>query len=166
MSGDRVSRNAAFHNFDGLLLCIGMRHVYSKQQLEKVAKKFRLRFVILHGSYAAGRPRPDSDFDVAVLGEKELGAKQFLDLYAALDEILCAKMSCELDMKALHRVDPFFRYEVVRVGKLLYGNLTDYEEFKAFAHRAFEDAQPLLELERVLARKYQKHLRAIAKQYA
>lgn len=131
-----------------------------------MAKKYRLKFVILHGSYATGEVCKGSDLDIAVLGEMELSGRDQLDLHGEFADIFGDNPERDLDLKALNRVDPFFRYQVVRDGVLLYGDPTDYEEFKLFAYRAYEDAQPLLELERILSHKYQRHLNKIAAQYA
>jgi len=80
--------------------------------------------------------------------------------------VFADRIDRDLDLKTLHRVDPFFRYEVVRNGLLLYGDPTAYEEYKLSAHRAHDDAQPLRELERTLINKYQQHLNTVTKQYA
>lgn len=129
-----------------------------QKRLSKIAQKYELKFVILHGSYATGKPREDSDLDIAILGRKPLDFSVFLKVHGEMADIFGDNTSRELDFKTLHRVDPFFRYEVVRTGKLLYGNPTEYEEFKAFAYRAYDDAKPLFELEEILVKKYQTHL--------
>jgi len=143
-----------------------MEIIYDQKQLNRVARKYGLRFVILHGSYAAGRPHKRSDLDIAVLGSKELSGRAYLNLHGEVADIFGDNSERDLDLKMLNRVDPFFRYQVVRDGVLLYGNATEYEEFKLFAQRAYEDARPLLELERVLSQKYQRHLNIIFAKYA
>jgi len=135
-------------------------------QFAKVARKYGLRFVILHGSYATGRPHKGSDLDIAVLGNKELDSRKYLNLHGEVADIFGDNPRRELDFKMLNRVDPFFRYQVARDGVLLYGDTTAYEEFKLFAYRAYDDAQPLLELERTLSKKYQKYLNAFSAKYA
>lgn len=49
-------------------------------------------------------------------------------------------------------MDPLFRYLVVGDGILLYGNSTDYEEFKAYAFRDYMDSYDLRNLEEQMAR--------------
>lgn len=143
-----------------------MAIAYDKTKLASVARKYGLRFVILHGSYATGRPHKGSDLDIALLGRQELGGRKYLNLYGEVADIFGDNPRRDLDLKMLNRVDPFFRYQVVRDGVLLYGDQSKYEEYKLFAYRAYEDARPLLELERVLSRKYQKHLNVISAKYA
>ena len=139
---------------------------YNKPQLARVARKYRLKFVILHGSYATGRSHHGSDLDIAVLGEKEVSFGQHLKLYGDFSDIFGDNAKRELDLKTLHKVDPLFRYEVTRDGVLLYGDPSEYEEYKAVSYRSYEDARPLRELEALLSRKYQRHLNAVAAQYA
>ena len=130
------------------------RHMieYNKKQLTRIALKYKLKFVILHGSYATGRSHKGSDLDIAVLAKKELGFKQMLKLYGELADIFGDNTRRELDMKTLNRVDSLFRYEVTRDGVLLYGDPTDYEEYKAVSYRMYEDAKPLRDLEMILIR--------------
>ncbi|MBI3231638.1 MAG: nucleotidyltransferase domain-containing protein [Candidatus Doudnabacteria bacterium] len=132
---------------------------YDKTKLAAIAKKYHLKFVILHGSYASGFPDKESDLDIAALAEKPLDFKTELSAYGELEDAFELPPSKELDFRTLNRVDPFFHYEVVKTGRLLYGNEIAYEEYKAFAERAyFEDAKPLLELEKQLAYKFQRYL--------
>ncbi len=136
-----------------------MKMHFNKTRLASIAKNYGLKFIILHGSYANGSPDKESDLDIAVLAEKPLDFNAELKLHGLIEQAFSLPPSGEFDFKTLNRVDPFFRYQVVRQGKLLYGNKTDYEDYKAFAQRAFlEDARPLLELEQHLAYKFQKHL--------
>lgn len=143
-----------------------MAFTYDKQKLVKIAKRFHLKFIVLHGSYATGQQRRDSDLDIAVLGKRQIDFDTQLKLHIKLAEIFGDSPRRELDLKTLHRVDPLFRHEVVSDGVLLYGDPTAYEEFKSFTERAYRDARSLFELERTLSRKYQKHLMQLAAAYA
>ena len=126
-----------------------------------LAKKYGLKFIILHGSYATGKQRLDSDVDIAVVGKHDVPFGQILKLHGDMGEVLELPLSVDLDLKSLNKVDPLFRYEVTRDGKLLFGNAADYEDFKAFSLRAYEDARPLLDLEHHLARKFQVYLNSL-----
>lgn len=140
-----------------------MKISYDQKKLAKIAQKHGLRFIILHGSHATGKTRVGSDVDIAVLGKQKSQPKNFLEFYQDIARTVGDRPGRELDLKMLDRVDPFFRYQVIRSGILLYGNSTDYEDFKAFAYRAYEDARPLLELEHHLSKKYQQHLNRITR---
>ena len=143
-----------------------MEIIYDRAQLDRVVRKYGLRFAILHGSYATGHTHKGSDLDIAVLGIRELDYRKYLSLHGEMSDIFGDNTRRDLDLKMLNKVDPFFRYQVVRDGVLLYGDTTEYEEFKLFAQRAYDDARPLLELEHILSKKYQKYLNTFTAQYA
>ena len=139
---------------------VGMDIKYDETKLKEAANSFGLKFVILHGSFAKGLPHKYSDLDIAVLGEPALDFEKELKLYGAMSEVFKLPAQTDLDFKTLNKVDPLFRYQVIKDGKLLYGNPTDYEDYKAYSYRAYEDARPLFELERLLVYKFQKYLNA------
>mgnify|MGYP001617802707 CR=1 FL=1 len=129
-----------------------------KRKIDEIGKNYRLRFIILHGSYAVGKQQEDSDIDIALAGERMIHPNAFFDIYAELADVFGDQKARELDVKALHRVDPFFRYLVTRDGILLYGNTTEYEEFKAFTFRDFMDTADLRRLELQMTLQKQKLL--------
>ena len=129
-----------------------------KEKIEKIAQKDNLKFVILYGSQARQRSMPESDLDLAILGEKEMGFKEILLLFPQFSELFPGQ---ELDIKSLHHVDPLFRYLVVRDGILLYGNKIDYLEFKAYAFRDYRESASLFHLQEILNQKRLKKLKAV-----
>ena len=139
---------------------------YDHQKLAEVVKQNNLKFVILHGSYATSKEREDSDLDIAVVGEKTIDVDDHVKLYGAMSDLFGDCIGRELDLKSIDKVDPFFRYEVIKDGVLLYGDPTEYEEYKLYVLRAYDDAKPLMDLERHLIQKFQKHLNIVSNQYA
>lgn len=137
-----------------------------QQKIEETGKKYNLRFIILHGSYAKGLQHKDSDLDIAVLGHQYLTFDMLLVLFGPLGNIFGDNHERELDVKSLHGADPLFRYFVVRDGVLLYGDETDFNEFKAYTIHAFEDAQKLFQLEEVLVKKHNKYLLTLSRRHA
>jgi predicted nucleotidyltransferase len=137
-----------------------MFRISQEQQkaLDIMGRECRLRFVILHGSYATGKERPGSDLDIAIVGKEELSSDERMSIYTALDDIFGDSPERELDVKTLHHADPLFRYLVVRDGVLLYGDPTDYNEFKAYAFRDYMDSKDLRELEYAITRAKQQTL--------
>jgi predicted nucleotidyltransferase len=127
-----------------------------KKTLAEIAAGFDLRFIVLHGSFAKGRTHPKSDVDIAVLPQRPIDFKKQLALHIKLQEVF--GKDTNIDSKTLSKADPLFRYYVVRDGLLLYGNLTDYNEYKAISYRMYEEARGLFDLEKKLAEKFQKHL--------
>lgn len=119
-----------------------------KKTLEKAARKYRLRFVIAHGSYATGKNQKGSDLDIAILGEDpRLLSEKILQVHNDFADVFGDGPERELDLKTLHDVDSLFRYFVTRDGVLLYGDRTEYEEYKAYAFRDFMDSRDLRDLE-------------------
>ncbi len=143
-----------------------MNFTFDKKLLAHVAEQYQLDFVILHGSYATGRQKPDSDVDIAVVRKQPLLFDELTKLHGALAEVFGDTAKRELDLKPLYGADPFLRHEVVRDGQLLYGDPTAYEEYKAATRRMFLDARPLFALERTLIKKYQRHLNKLIAVYA
>jgi len=128
------------------------------QKITEIGRKYKLKLVVIYGSYAKGENRKASDLDIAVLGEKELEFKTILDLYSEFSNIFKDK---EIDIKSLHRVDPFFRYQVMRDSILIYGNRLEYHNFKAYAFRAYMDSKDLLQIEKILSQKTISYLRQL-----
>jgi len=129
-----------------------------QQKTEEVGRKYRLKFILLHGSYATDKMKTGSDLDIALLGEKLIEFEELLALYSDLAEIFGDNPQRELDIKSLHKADPLFCYQVAKDSQLLYGDLTDFNEFKAYAFSNYFDSKDLFHLENILIQKFQNYL--------
>ena len=129
-----------------------------QQKIAEVGRKYRLRFILLHGSYVTNKIRRDSDLDIALLGERPIGFEELLAMHGDLAEIFGDDPQRELDIKSLHKADPFFCYQVTKDSQLLYGDPTDFNEFKAYAFSNYFDSKDLFHLERILIQKFQTYL--------
>ena len=118
-----------------------------KEELKKIGDSHNLKFIILHGSYAKGTPHKGSDLDIAILGNKRIPFDTILQIHGELSDIFGDNEERELDLKSLYRADLLLRYYVTRDGILLYGDRTEFNEFKTYARHVFEDAQRLFHLE-------------------
>ncbi|MGB9706487.1 MAG: type VII toxin-antitoxin system MntA family adenylyltransferase antitoxin [Microgenomates group bacterium] len=127
-----------------------------KKQIQKIGKKHHLDFIILHGSQVTGKKGPQPDVDVAIYRRGGIDFKEQMEIFFKLSEIFGE--FGELDLKTLHKKDPLFRYYVVRDGKLLYGDQTDFNEYKAYAYKSYFDASDLFALEAFLVEKHQRQL--------
>ncbi len=129
-----------------------------QQKIEEVGRKYRLKFILLHGSYATDKIRKGSDLDIALLGEKPIEFEELSAIYSDLAEIFGDDPQRELDIKSLHKADPLFCYQVAKDSQLLYGDLTDFNEFKAYAFSNYFDSKDLFHLEKILVKKFQNYL--------
>jgi uncharacterized protein len=94
-----------------------------KAAIRQIIERFQPERIILFGSYARGRPRPNSDVDLLVilnssLGETDQAARicQAIEYHFGLD--LFVRTPATL-ARRLALGDPFLR-EVVATGKVLY----------------------------------------------
>ena len=129
-----------------------------QQKIEEVGRKYRLKFILLHGSYATNKMKKGSDLDIALLGEKRIEFEELLALYSDFEEIFGDDPQRELDIKSLHKADPLFCYQVAKDSQLLYGDTTDFNEFKAYAFSNYFDSKDLFHLEKILIQKFQNYL--------
>lgn len=129
-----------------------------KEKVAKVAVRRNLMFVMLYGSQVQKIKHINSDVDIAVLGNKEVTFNDIVELNNDFSDILRVK---EIDVKSLHNVDPFFRYQVLKNGILLYGCQRDFNSFRAYAFRDYCDSKSLLKLKLKIINKRIKDLKAI-----
>ena len=125
-------------------------------QLQAIGEKYNLKFMIIYGSFAKGRPHSQSDIDIGVLGKTKMDRSLMMQLYAELADVFQVK---DLDLKSLSGIDPLFRYEAMRDSLLIFGDPVDYHSFKAYAFRDYMDSQSLFRLQSKLVRKGIKTLR-------
>ena len=128
-----------------------------KQRVKKIGERFDLKLIILYGSYASDAARDGSDLDIAVSGRNPIGFETQLELYSALAEVF-GGIEREIDLVTLEKKDPLFLYQVGKNSQLLYGDLTEYNEFRAMAFIKYFDSNDLFRLERKLVFKYQDYL--------
>jgi predicted nucleotidyltransferase len=135
-------------------------HLTQEQQrkIEEVGRKYSLKFILLHGSYATNKMKTGSDLDIALLGEKSLELEELLAIHSDMADIFGDNPQRELDIKSLHKADPFFCYQVTKDSQLLYGDVTDFNEFKAHAFSNYFDSRDLFWLEKILIQKFQNYL--------
>ena len=127
-----------------------------KQKIKKVAEKNGVLFAVVFGSAAKNQKRPESDLDIAVLTRKKPSYQLFKNLFSDFSEVFKGE---NVDLRFLNGADPFFRFQVVKNGQLLYGNQNQYQEYFTYAYKSFiDDAQPLLELQRKLIYQKQRKL--------
>ena len=127
-----------------------------KQQLNKIAKKYNLKLLLLFGSQTDKESlHQESDFDIAYLSQKELDIQKQVQLNCDLMKIF---NSDKIDMVNLKKANPLLRYEIAKKNELLFGNMLDFLEFKARAFRIYVESESLFNLENRLIKRRQKLL--------
>jgi predicted nucleotidyltransferase len=121
-----------------------------RMAITETAKKRNLSLVVLYGSQATGKSRENSDIDIAVLGKETLKFEDIADMNNDFSDIFGRN---DLDVKSLHFANPLFRFQVMRDGRLLFGDRKDFLSFKAYAFRDFHDSWDLLQLKESIIKK-------------
>ena len=108
-----------------------------KEKIAKIAQKYKLLFVILFGSKARGeKPNIETDIDIAVLTNRTPGNKLFGNLFSEFSEIFRGE---NVDVRFLNDSDLLFRNSVVRDGILLFGDESNYLNFKLLTIKQYVD---------------------------
>lgn len=128
--------------------------VKQKIQIREIGEKYKLKLILLHGSYAKDKQRSGSDLDIAILGKQPMDWKIFSNIFSDLEDIFGNNKERELDLKTLENVDPLFLYQIMKDSVLLYGASFDYWELKTYAIRNYWDNMPIFKLEEILVNKY------------
>jgi predicted nucleotidyltransferase len=117
------------------------RFVERLEDLRAVAPSVEL--VVLFGSVARGRSRPDSDLDVAVRCD---GAADLDALYLLLAPRLAATL---LDLVDLRRTGSLLAFQVARHGRVLYERDPGaFRSFQSLASRRYCDTDKLRRAQR------------------
>ncbi|BBO19982.1 MAG: nucleotidyltransferase domain-containing protein [Burkholderiales bacterium] len=126
---------------------------YDAEQLAAACRELGLSLLVAYGSRAGATsvpPGPDSDLDLALAGPGLHGWERMSACLAALGEVF---PDYPIDAVFLSEADPLFRWEIMRNGRLLYGDPIRFLEYRAFAYKDYIDSADLRRLEASLFRK-------------
>lgn len=130
----------------------------SKEQQEKInetSKKLGLELVIIFGSRANNTERYDSDLDIGIIDSKEENYHRFGELFSAFSDIF---KGYNVDIRFLKDADPVFLYEAFQNSQLIYGDLINYFNYKAYSYKNYIDHKSLFELKSKLIHEKQQQL--------
>lgn len=117
-----------------------------KLNTTEIAKKHKIKLVIIFGSFASGKNRKDSDLDLGVLSEKEISFEKQITLINDFSRIF----KKNIDLSILNRANPLLLFEASKNAVLVYGEHSELSKFKLYAFRAYNDYAPYFEIENEL----------------
>ena len=128
-------RRRNLSEFDDQALEAALRDYFSSQQ-DVIA-------AYLFGSWVAGRARPDSDVDTAVLLSEEDGVVRFERRLRLMSEVsdVCGR---EADVVVLNDAPPLLQDQVLRHGRLIFErDRRSWVEFEVRAGKVYADLKPM-----------------------
>jgi uncharacterized protein len=120
-----------------------------KKRIEELAKKFRLKMIVIFGSFANGTEKKDSDIDIGVKIRKKLIYKDEIALMRELSDIF----KQDADMSIINYANPLLLNQMAKNSVLVYGKENDYRDFKLYAFHRYNDYMPFFEMEKKLNKK-------------
>ena len=114
-----------------------------KTRLDNFFKKLgNVELVFIHGSFAKGQARKDSDIDVAILFKREPDVGQYVNVYLELTSLL----KREIDISVLNNASPVFRMQVLKYGIPVFQRERKlYVDFFADTVKRYEDVRIMRE---------------------
>lgn len=131
-------------------------------KFNKYVQKAGIKFAVLFGSRADGKAKEASDFDIAISFRNGKNIFEDLREYSKLLENFAeifAVREDKIDLTDLNSANILLRREIARKSILLFGDIQDYEDFKAFSFRDYIDARPLFALEDKIIRRRQESIK-------
>ena len=118
-----------------------------KKIKEIILNKIEVDAIVLFGSYARHRERPDSDIDVAIKPITNIKENILLELQNTIED----EIDTDLHLINLDMVEEDFRYDILITGETLYAR--DEIEFWEYKFRAYSDYLELSEDRRIIVDK-------------
>ena len=117
-----------------------------KEKLKKVApilaKKYKLDFIIIFGSYARGKIRQNSDIDIGFMGKIDF--QEELNLAGVVSDLL---QTNHLDLVNLNRASPFLGNLASREALLVYEKQKGiFADFRTYVFKRSVETKPLRDL--------------------
>lgn len=114
-----------------------------KNVIDRIAKKYSIKIVILFGSVARNMTNKNSDVDLAVLVDSKLGLTKELKLRHELQDLF----KKEVDLVFLPGAGPLLLGQIAKEGKLLFGKKSEFNAFRVYAMKSYLDFEPYFKLQ-------------------
>ncbi len=121
-------------------------------KIAALARKHKLRLVVLFGSQATGKIHPKSDIDVGYVASPDLNFEASLDAANDLRELLGRE---DVEFVNMRKISPLLRKIISDEGILLYEDTPGtFVQFKMYAFKKYIETKPLRELRYKSLRKF------------
>jgi len=122
---------------------------HQKRLFKKIAKKYKIKLLLMFGSQVNKKTHRLSDFDIGVLFEKnQFSFEKYSRLLNGLQEIFPEK---EIDLAIINNADPLFLAKILENCQLFFGKKRDLNELKLYSFHQFCDYQKYFNLEEKFA---------------
>ena len=129
-----------------------------KKKLSRIAEKYNLKLIILFGSFARCMSPKDSDIDIAVQRERSAEASDFNDELALIGELTKIFNGKKIDLCLINRANPLLLKQINQNCELLYGDLSDFYNFKIYAFNRYNDYRIYFKMESDFVKKQVKKI--------
>lgn len=116
--------------------------------LNDIARKHKLKLILMHGSQVSGKNHPKSDTDIAIMPTNSK-----LDILEAYADFAKFYKLDNVDIVDLSTANPLLQMMIARKNKLLLGDAMDYHNFIETAYKKYSDYLPYLKMESDFVRK-------------
>jgi len=111
-----------------------------------LCKKYDVKLLILHGSYAKGTATEKSDLDVGLLFKNGIKKIDYFKVIGDFEELF----GNNFDPALLNGTEPMINYQVALNGKVLYEDKKgDFNNYKIGSIAKYMDTKKFRELERL-----------------
>lgn len=114
-----------------------------KEEIIKICQEYNVSFLVLFGSQATRKARPESDIDLAVYFQKPPPAEKELNFFHKIAQAL---QTDRFDLVVLNHANPTVAKEVALTGEVLFEKRKDdFDYFLIRAINLYLETKPLRE---------------------
>lgn len=116
------------------------------QELARIADKHGIRLLLQFGSSVTGQMHAQSDVDFAVRLKRM--PDSLLDEGELVADLQTLVKDRDVDVTFINRADPLLLKQIAAHAELVYGSAREFEAFKLYAFKRYQDHRPYLQMER------------------
>ncbi len=121
-----------------------------KQKINKIAKKYGLKLVLLFGSFANGKTHKDSDLDIAIMGGKKIDFEKQIKLANNFSQIF----KRDIDLSIINTANPLLLFQISKNARIIFGSELDFYKFRLHAFHRYNDYLPYFKMEEDFNKKF------------